>query len=157
MLLLIAMIKPVCITLKLCLVIGNRVLSCCQAIAWTRNDLLSIILRRTKWNLNQNTFHTRKCIWKWWQICWCLSVLSHDKKVISCVAFQIEDLSQQAQVRAVDQFKNPETALGGGEAPSTTQPPIQEESEEEEEVGRGTGISNYMSLFNMGCNYSSMR
>merc|ERR1711972_674759 len=37
---------------------------------------------------------------------------------------KIEDLSQQAQVRAVDQFKNPESALGGPEAPSATQPAI---------------------------------
>merc|ERR1712108_23138 len=47
---------------------------------------------------------------------------------------KIEDLSQQAQVRAVDQFKNPESALGGGEAPSAAEPTIQEESEEEEEI-----------------------
>merc|ERR1719318_1786322 len=52
---------------------------------------------------------------------------------------KIEDLSQQAQVRAVDQFKNPESALGGPEAPSATQPPIQEESEEEEEIDE-TGV-----------------
>merc|ERR1712178_42541 len=52
---------------------------------------------------------------------------------------KIEDLSQQAQVRAVDQFKNPESALGGPEAPSATQAPIQEESEEEEEIDE-TGV-----------------
>merc|ERR1719481_2074699 len=52
---------------------------------------------------------------------------------------KIEDLSQQAQVRAVDQFKNPESALGGPEIPSAAQPAIQEESEEEEEIDE-TGV-----------------
>jgi len=46
---------------------------------------------------------------------------------------KIEDLSQQAQVRAVDQFKNQEAAMGANDMPAV-QPPIAEESEEEEEV-----------------------
>jgi len=52
---------------------------------------------------------------------------------------KIEDLSQQAQVRAVDQFKNPESALGGPEAPTATQTVIEEESEDEEEIDE-TGV-----------------
>jgi len=51
---------------------------------------------------------------------------------------KIEDLSQQAQVRAVDQFKNPEASMGAGEMPAT-QPAIAEESEDEEEVDE-TGV-----------------
>merc|ERR1712142_513653 len=43
---------------------------------------------------------------------------------------KIEDLSQAAQVRAVDQFKAPETHMP--EMPSSVQPSIQEESDEEE-------------------------
>merc|ERR1711881_41384 len=52
---------------------------------------------------------------------------------------KIEDLSQQAQVRAVDQSKNPESALGGGEAPAASQPTIEEESEDEGPVDE-TGV-----------------
>merc|ERR1712047_187819 len=51
---------------------------------------------------------------------------------------KIEDLSQQAQVRAVDQFKNQEASMGAGETPAV-QPPIAEESEEEEEIDE-TGV-----------------
>merc|ERR1712027_181024 len=51
---------------------------------------------------------------------------------------KIEDLSQQAQVRAVDQFKSPEASMGAGEMPAT-QPAIAEESEDEEEVDE-TGV-----------------
>merc|ERR1712012_275872 len=51
---------------------------------------------------------------------------------------KIEDLSQQAQVRAVDQFKNQEASMGAGETPAV-QPAIAEESEEEEEIDE-TGV-----------------
>merc|ERR1712062_94618 len=51
---------------------------------------------------------------------------------------KIDDLSQQAQVRAVDQFKNQEASMGAGETPAV-QPPIAEESEEEEEIDE-TGV-----------------
>jgi nascent polypeptide-associated complex subunit alpha len=49
---------------------------------------------------------------------------------------KIEDLSQQAQVRAVDQFKEP-AASAVAEMPSTVAQPIAEESEEEEEEDEG--------------------
>lgn len=49
--------------------------------------------------------------------------------------FQIEDLSQQAQMAAIEKFKTPDIQPGmGGETPSTVSQPIQEESEEEGEV-----------------------
>ena len=48
---------------------------------------------------------------------------------------QIEDLSQQAQMQAAENFKRQENPAGFGEVPSTLQQPIQEESEDEEEVG----------------------
>merc|ERR1711935_111334 len=51
---------------------------------------------------------------------------------------KIEDLSQQAQVRAVDQFKNPEASMMPSEMPAA-QPAIAEESEEEEEIDE-TGV-----------------
>ncbi|KAL5009540.1 hypothetical protein ScPMuIL_011845 [Solemya velum] len=48
---------------------------------------------------------------------------------------KIEDLSQQAQMAAAEQFKAPEKPLGVGEGiPTSVSQPIQEESEEEEEV-----------------------
>lgn len=46
--------------------------------------------------------------------------------------FQIEDLSQQAQVQAAEKFKTTEPAPAAEGAPSTVSQPIQEESDEEE-------------------------
>ena len=51
---------------------------------------------------------------------------------------KIEDLSQQAQVRAVDQFKAPEAAAGS-DLPSAIQPTIAEEEEDDEEID-DTGV-----------------
>lgn len=48
--------------------------------------------------------------------------------------FQIEDLSQQAQMAAAKDFQRQEHPAGLGDLPSTVSQPIQEESEEEEEV-----------------------
>ena len=49
--------------------------------------------------------------------------------------FQIEDLSQQAQMAAAEKFKAPEPSLAGRPAePATITPALAEESEEEEEV-----------------------
>ena len=54
---------------------------------------------------------------------------------VECVSFaQIEDLSQQAQMVAAENFKRPENA-GVSDLPgSSVSQPIQEESEEEDEV-----------------------
>ena len=54
--------------------------------------------------------------------------------------FQIEDLSQQAQIQAADKFKTAETTQVSGEPASTVAQPITEESEEEEEVS-GTDLN----------------
>ncbi|XP_064609985.1 nascent polypeptide-associated complex subunit alpha-like [Liolophura sinensis] len=51
---------------------------------------------------------------------------------------KIEDLSQQAQMAAMEKFKNQENPAGV-EVPSTKSQPIMEESEEEEEVDE-TGL-----------------
>ena len=51
---------------------------------------------------------------------------------------KIEDLSQQAQMAAIEKFKTPDIQPGmGGETPSTVSQPIQEESEEEGEIDEG--------------------
>merc|ERR1712226_1453361 len=48
---------------------------------------------------------------------------------------KIEDLSQQAQMAAAENFKRQDNPAGFGDMPSTVaQQPIQEESEEEEEI-----------------------
>lgn len=47
---------------------------------------------------------------------------------------QIEDLSQQAQMAAAENFKRPEATTGMGDLPNTISQPIQEESEDEDEV-----------------------
>ncbi|WAR06053.1 NACA-like protein, partial [Mya arenaria] len=50
---------------------------------------------------------------------------------------KIEDLSQQAQMVAAENFKRPENTGGLGDLPSTVSAPIQEESEEEDEIDEG--------------------
>lgn len=52
---------------------------------------------------------------------------------------KIEDLSQQAQMQAAENFKRQENPAGFGEVPSTVSQPIAEESEDEEEVDE-TGV-----------------
>lgn len=54
----------------------------------------------------------------------------------STLVFQIEDLSQQSAVRAVNQFKTPEAGPAGSDLPSATQATIQEESDQDDEEVR---------------------
>ena len=52
--------------------------------------------------------------------------------VLLCTS-QIEDLSQQSAVRAVNQFKTPEAGSAGSDIPSAAQAAIAEESDGDEE------------------------
>ena len=49
---------------------------------------------------------------------------------------QIEDLSQQSAVRAVNQFKTPEAGPAGSDIPTATQATIAEESDGDDEEVR---------------------
>ena len=55
--------------------------------------------------------------------------------VLFCTS-QIEDLSQQSAVRAVNQFKTPEAGPAGSDIPSAAQATIAEESDGDEEEVR---------------------
>jgi nascent polypeptide-associated complex subunit alpha len=55
------------------------------------------------------------------------------------ISFQIEDLSNQAQITAAEKFKAPDASAAGEGIPSTISQPIQEEEENEGEV-RGGGL-----------------
>ena len=65
----------------------------------------------------------------------CSQSAEKNEKIWLFFVFQIEDLSQQAQLAAAEKFKAPEASTAGGEGlASTLSQPIAEESEEEEDV-----------------------
>ncbi|WAR05765.1 NACP4-like protein [Mya arenaria] len=66
---------------------------------------------------------------------------------------KIEDLSQQAQMVAAENFKRPENTGGLGDLPSTVSAPIQEESEEEDEIDEGGVEAKDIELVMSQANY----